>query len=115
MTLAPNTTQNTLSIHRFCPLVIFDPNKFTYEQLLGYFFRMHDPTTLNRQHNDVDIQYCSALFYHSEEQHQTAEKVKAAFDHIGKWKHSVATEITEAGEFYQAGEYHQDYPVKHPQ
>ena len=64
--------------------VIFDPGKITYERLLGYFFRMHDPTTLNRQHNDVGTQYRSALFYHSEEQRQTAEKVKASVEHSGK-------------------------------
>ena len=94
--------------------VIFDPGKITYERLLGYFFRMHDPTTLNRQHNDVGTQYRSALFYHSEEQRQTAEKVKASVEHSGKWNHPVTTEITKAGEFYPAEENHQDYLVKHP-
>ena len=94
--------------------VIFDPDKITYERLLGYFFRMHDPTTLNRQHNDVGTQYRSALFYHSEEQRQTAEKVKASVEHSGKWNHPVTTEITKAGEFYPAEENHQDYLVKHP-
>ena len=94
--------------------VIFDPDKITYERLLGYFFRMHDPTTLNRQHNDVGTQYRSALFYHGEEQRQTAEKVKASVEHSGKWNHPVTTEITKAGEFYPAEENHQDYLVKHP-
>lgn len=94
--------------------IVFDPDKITYEQLLGYFFRMHDPTTLNQQHNDVGTQYRSAIFYHSEEQRQTAEKVKAQVDKSGKWKKPIVTEITKATPFYAAEDYHQDYLQKHP-
>ena len=94
--------------------IVFDPEKLSYEQLLGYFFRMHDPTTLNRQHNDVGTQYRSAIFYHNEEQRQIAEKVKAQVDKSGKWKKPIVTEITAASEFYPAEEYHQDYLQKNP-
>lgn len=94
--------------------IIFDPAKITYEQLLGYFFRMHDPTTLNRQHNDIGTQYRSAIFYTSEEQRETAEKIKAQVDKSGKWKRPIVTEITKAKEFYVAEDYHQKYLIKNP-
>jgi len=71
--------------------VVFDPAQLTYEHLLGYFFRMHDPTTLNRQHNDVGTQYRSAIFYHSEAQKQIAERVKQKVNQSGKWKRPVVT------------------------
>lgn len=94
--------------------ITFDPAKITYEQMLGYFFRMHDPTTLNQQHNDIGTQYRSAIFYTSDEQRQVAEKVKAEEDKSGKWKRPVVTEITKAKEFYSAEDYHQKYLVKNP-
>lgn len=94
--------------------IVFDPSVMSYESLLGFFFRMHDPTTLNRQHNDVGDQYRSAIFYTSEAQRITAEKVKAAVDKSGKWKKPIVTEITKASEFYPAEEYHQDYLEKNP-
>mgnify|MGYP003871122745 CR=1 FL=1 len=94
--------------------VVFDPEKLSYESLLNWFFRMHDPTTLNRQHNDVGTQYRSAIFYHSDEQKKIAEQVKAKVNQSGKWKNPVVTEITRAGEFYPAEEYHQDYLQKNP-
>ncbi len=94
--------------------ITFDPSVITYEKLLGYFFRMHDPTTLNRQHNDVGTQYRSAIFYHSDTQKQTAEAVKARVNKSGKWKQPVVTEITKAGPFWSAEGYHQDYLQKNP-
>ena len=94
--------------------IVFDPSKLSYEQLLGYFFRMHDPTTLNRQHNDIGTQYRSAIFYKSEEQRKTAEKVKAEVNQSGKWKKPIVTEITAASDFYPAEDYHQDYLQKNP-
>ena len=94
--------------------IVFDPSKLTYEQLLGYFFRMHDPTTLDRQENDVGSQYRSAIFYTSDEQKQIAERVKAQVDKSGKWKNPVVTEITKASTFYPAESYHQDYLQKNP-
>ena len=94
--------------------IVFDPSKLSYEQLLGYFFRMHDPTTLNQQHNDIGTQYRSAIFYTTEAQRITAEKVKAKVNASGKWPRPVVTEITKAGAFYPAEEYHQDYLQKNP-
>jgi peptide methionine sulfoxide reductase msrA/msrB len=94
--------------------VVFDPARLSYEALLDYFFRMHDPTTLNQQHNDVGTQYRSAIFYTSDEQRQAAERAKARWDKSGKFKRPITTEITQATTFYPAEEYHQKYLVKHP-
>jgi methionine-S-sulfoxide reductase len=94
--------------------VTFDPRKLSYEDLLGWFFRMHDPTTKNRQGNDVGTQYRSAIFVFNDTQRRVAEKVKERVDKSGKWKGSVVTEITQAGKFYRAEDYHQDYLVKNP-
>ena len=94
--------------------VVFDPARLSYEALLNYFFRMHDPTTLNRQHNDVGTQYRSAIFFNSDAQKQTAERVKAQWDKSGKLSRPITPEITLATKFYSAEDYHQDYLVKHP-
>jgi peptide methionine sulfoxide reductase msrA/msrB len=94
--------------------VEFDSARLSYESLLDYFFRMHDPTTLNRQHNDVGTQYRSAIFYTSEAQKQTAESVKARWDKSGKFSRPITTEIAAAAKFYSAEEYHQKYLVKNP-
>lgn len=94
--------------------VTFDPKKISYENVLAYFFRLHDPTTPNRQGNDVGTQYRSVIFFHSEAQKQTALKVKQQVDKSGKWKKPVVTEIVAATPFYRAEEYHQDYLVKNP-
>jgi len=94
--------------------VVFDPAKLSYASLLDYFYRMHDPTTLNRQHNDVGTQYRSAIFYTSEEQKKTAEMVKARWDKSGKFNKPITTEIAAATTFYPAEDYHQKYLVKHP-
>ena len=94
--------------------VVFDPGKVSYEEILGVFFRMHDPTTLNRQGNDVGTSYRSAIFYHSDAQRQTAEAVKKRVDQSGKWRDPVVTEIVAAGPFWPAEENHQDYLQKNP-
>lgn len=94
--------------------VEFDSNRLSYEELLNYFFRMHDPTTLNRQHNDVGTQYRSAIFCTSDAQKQSAERVKARWDSSGKFNRPIVTEITAAGKFYPAEDYHQKYLVQHP-
>ena len=92
----------------------FDPSKLQYKDLLRYFFKLHDPTTLNRQGNDVGTQYRSAIFYHSEAQKQVAEEVKLEVEKSGKWRRSITTEITAATAFYSAEEYHQQYLIKNP-
>src|SRR6266404_4670114 len=94
--------------------VVFDSSRLSYETLLDYFFRMHDPTTLNRQHNDVGTHYRSAIFYTSEAQKQTAERVKTQRDKSGKFNRPITTEITAATKFYFAEDYHQKYLAKHP-
>jgi peptide methionine sulfoxide reductase msrA/msrB len=94
--------------------VVFDPARLSYEKLLDYFFRMHDPTTLNRQHNDVGTQYRSAIFYTSDAQKQTAEQVKVRWEKSGKFNRPITTEITAASTFYPAEEYHQKYLLKNP-
>lgn len=94
--------------------IVFDPARVSYADVLRYFFRLHDPTTANRQGNDVGPQYRSAIFYRSPEQREVAEKVKAEVDASGKWDSPVVTEIVSAGPFYPAEAYHQDYLQKHP-
>ncbi len=94
--------------------IVFDPDRVSYEDLLGVFFRMHDPTTSNRQGNDTGTQYRSAIFYADEDQRKTAEAVKARVEASGKWKGLIVTEIVQAGEFWPAEGYHQDYLEKNP-
>lgn len=112
-TVAHATYENHAG-HAEAVQIRFDPSKTSFETLLRFFFRIHDPTTLNRQGNDMGTSYRSAIFYHSEAQRQTAERVKAEVDASGKWKRPVVTEITQAGPWWTAEEYHQDYLVKHP-
>jgi peptide methionine sulfoxide reductase msrA/msrB len=75
---------------------------------------MHDPTTLNRQENDVGTQYRSAIFYLSEQQRAVAQAVKERVNASGKWKAPLVTQIVAAGQFWKAEDYHQDYLVQHP-
>jgi peptide-methionine (S)-S-oxide reductase len=92
--------------------VTFDPAKLSYEQLLDAFWKMHDPTQVNRQGPDFGSQYRSAIFFHSPEQKAAAEKSKAALQGSGKFRKPIATEISPAGAFYRAEEYHQRYLEK---
>jgi methionine-S-sulfoxide reductase len=94
--------------------VEFDPEKLPYRELLQFFFKIHDPTTLNQQGNDRGTQYRSAIFYADEEQHSIATDVIAAVNASGKWKRPVVTEVTAAGPWTAAEEYHQDYLQKNP-
>ncbi len=94
--------------------VVFDPQRLSYEKLLEWFFRMHDPTTRNRQGNDVGSQYRSAIFYASAEQRAVAERVKARVEASGEWRRPIVTEIVPATPFWSAEEYHQDYLEKNP-
>ena len=93
--------------------VTFDPQKISYDQLLDLFWQIHNPTQLNRQGPDIGTQYRSAIFVHSPEQQAIAEKSKAALAASGKFQRPIATEITAAGPFYRAEEYHQRYLEKH--
>ena len=89
--------------------VRFDPERLAYAELLEWFWRLHDPTTLNRQGNDVGTQYRSVIFWHSEEQRRTATEQKAALDAERRFPDPIATEIAPAGTFYPAEDYHRDY------
>jgi len=90
----------------------FNPAQISYEAILNYFFKLHDPTTPNRQGNDIGTQYRSVIFYHSDEQKQIAERVKKEMQ--SKWPNPIVTEIVPATGFYKAESEHQDYLVKHP-
>jgi peptide methionine sulfoxide reductase msrA/msrB len=103
------TTQHAESVR-----VEFDPSVLSYERLLYYFFSIHDPTTKNRQGNDIGTQYRSAIFVLDAEQRRSAEQVVARVGASGDWKAPITTEIVDATEFYPAEEYHQDYLQKHP-
>lgn len=96
--------------HAEAVLVEFDAGKVSYETLLKQFFRMHDPTQLNRQGPDVGDQYRSAIFYVTDEQKEVAEKVIAELQ--PKFESPIVTEVTMAGPFYRAEEYHQKYTEK---
>ena len=95
--------------------IVFDPSQLSYEDLLEkWFFRMHDPTTRNRQGNDVGSQYRSAIFVASPEQRDVASRVKKRVDASGRWPSPVVTGIVDAGPFTLAEAYHQRYLEKHP-
>jgi peptide methionine sulfoxide reductase msrA/msrB len=94
--------------------ILFDPKVTSYQDILLYFFKIHDPTTSNRQGNDEGTQYRSEIFYLTESQHKTAEAVKLRVEKSKKWNGHVVTKIDKAQEFYRGEEYHQDYLVKHP-
>jgi peptide-methionine (S)-S-oxide reductase len=89
--------------------VTFDPERIPYEHLLEWFWKLHDPTTLNRQGGDVGTQYRSVIFYHSEEQRRAAEASMAAQEKAGNFADPIVTEISEAGPYYSGEQYHQDY------
>lgn len=93
--------------------VTFDDDEVSYATLLDVFFDMHNPTTRNRQGPDVGSQYRSAVFWHDEEQKEAAEKKIRELDASGKWPNPVVTEVTQAGTFWRAEEYHQRYFEKH--
>lgn len=92
----------------------FDPQKISYEDLLGIFFSIHDPTTLNRQGADVGTQYRSAIYYHNDSQKETAESMIADLERQGTWGNPVVTEVVALPEFFPAEDYHQEYFARHP-
>ncbi|MHC4427273.1 MAG: bifunctional methionine sulfoxide reductase B/A protein [Planctomycetota bacterium] len=94
--------------------ITFDPEVVSYEEIVGWYFRMHDPTTLNRQGNDRGTQYRSVIFYHSAEQKEIAQRVRKQVDASGKWSNPVVTDIVAADDFWPAEDHHQDYLQKNP-
>ena len=100
--------------HTESVLVEYDPQVVSFDRLLYHFWKIHDPTQLDRQGNDVGSQYRSAIFTHSEEQREEAERSKAELERSGRFRKPVATAIEPAKEFWPAEEYHQDYLAKNP-
>lgn len=94
--------------------IVFDPNIITYKELLDYFWRLHNPTQVNRQGPDIGTQYRSVIFYYSEEQKEIAFQSKQEFDAKGIFDKPTATQIVKATEFFKGEEYHQDYIDKNP-
>lgn len=90
----------------------FDPKKISFEELLLFFFKMHDPTTQDQQGNDIGSQYRSSIFFHSDEQKQIAEKVIAHVNQSGVWKKPIVTEVIPFIRWHSAEDYHQDYLQK---
>lgn len=89
--------------------IIFDPSKISYEELLTAFWQSHDPTQLNRQGNDIGTQYRSVIYYHNEEQKNTAENYKKQLNASETFTKPIVTEISPIGPFYKAEDYHQNY------
>src|ERR1700758_541009 len=94
--------------------ITFDPDRTSYRDLLEFFFQIHDPTTLNRQGNDIGTSYRSAIFYLTEAQRETAEDTIADVNASGLWPGKVVTEVSPAGPFWEAEPEHQDYLEKYP-
>ncbi len=100
--------------HAECTQITFDPAVITYDELLEIFWKMHDPTTLNRQGNDVGTQYRSVIFYHNDDQKQKAEFYKKKLNDEKIWDKPIVTEITKFEKFYPAEDYHQEYYENNP-
>ncbi|RON31714.1 peptide-methionine (S)-S-oxide reductase MsrA [Pseudomonas brassicacearum] len=110
----PNATYRNHGTHAEAIEIVFDPDQISYRQILEFFFQIHDPTTKNRQGNDVGMSYRSALFYLNDEQKQVAEDTVADADASGLWPDKVVTEIVPAGPFWEAEPEHQDYLEHYP-
>jgi peptide-methionine (S)-S-oxide reductase len=110
----PNATYRHHGSHAEAIEIVFDPKLTTYRELLEFFFQIHDPTTRNRQGNDVGPSYRSAIFYTSDAQKRIAEDTIADVDASGLWPGTVVTEVSPAGPFWEAEPEHQDYLERYP-
>jgi peptide-methionine (S)-S-oxide reductase len=110
----PNATYRNHGTHAEAIEIIFDPEKTSFRDLLEFFFQIHDPSTKNRQGNDLGQSYRSAIFYTSDEQRQVAEDTIADVDASGLWPGKVVTELAPAGDFWEAEPEHQDYLERLP-
>jgi len=110
----PNATYRNHGDHAEAVEIEFEPSEISYREILEFFFQIHDPSTKNRQGNDVGRSYRSAIFFDNEEQRKVALDTIADVDASGLWPGPVVTELEPAGEFWQAEEEHQDYLEKHP-
>jgi peptide-methionine (S)-S-oxide reductase len=109
-----NATYRNHGTHAEAVEIVFDPEKTSFRRLLEFFFQIHDPTTRNRQGNDVGTSYRSAIFYTSPEQKAVAEDTIADVNASRLWPGKVVTEVAAAGDFWEAEPEHQDYLIKHP-
>jgi len=110
----PNATYRNHGTHAEAIEIVFDPDKLSYRDILEFFFQIHDPSTKNRQGNDLGTSYRSAIFYTNDEQKRVAEDTIADVDASGLWPGKVVTEVSPAGPFWQAEPEHQDYLQHYP-
>jgi peptide-methionine (S)-S-oxide reductase len=110
----PNATYRNHGNHAEAVEIVFDPSRISYRDLLEFFFQIHDPTTKNRQGNDIGPSYRSAIFYTSPEQQAVAEDTIKDVNASGLWPGKVVTEVTPAGPFWEAEPEHQDYLQRIP-
>jgi peptide-methionine (S)-S-oxide reductase len=110
----PNATYRNHGSHAEAIEIRFDPERISYRDLLEFFFQIHDPTTKNRQGNDVGASYRSAIYYVDDEQRRIAEDTIADVDTSGLWPGKVVTEVAPAGPFWEAEPEHQDYLKHYP-
>lgn len=109
-----NATYRNHGTHAEAIEIAFDPEQISYRQILEFFFQLHDPTTKNRQGNDIGMSYRSAIFYVNDEQKQIAENTVTDINASGLWPGKVVTEIVPAGPFWEAEPEHQDYLERYP-
>lgn len=110
----PNATYRNHGTHAEAVEIVFDPDTISYRRLLEFFFQIHDPSTANRQGNDIGTSYRSAIYTTSDAQRQVALDTIADVDASGLWPGKAVTEVAPAGPFWEAEPEHQDYLVKHP-
>ena len=110
----PNATYGNHDGHAEALELVFDPQRISYREILEFFFQIHDPTTLNRQGNDVGTSYRSAIFYIGDEQRRVAQQTIAEIDASGRWPGRVVTEVMPAGPFWEAEPEHQNYLERYP-
>ena len=110
----PNATYRNHGTHAEAVEILFDPARVSYRQILEFFFQIHDPSTRNRQGNDIGTSYRSAIFFASEEQRRIAQETIADVDASGLWPGKVVTEVLPASDFWEAEPEHQDYLQPYP-
>ncbi len=110
----PNATYRNHGTHAEAIEIVFDPKRVSYRELLEFFFQIHDPTTKNRQGNDIGASYRSAIFYANDDQKRIAEDTIADVNASGLWPGKAVTEVAAAGPFWEAEPEHQDYLERYP-
>jgi peptide-methionine (S)-S-oxide reductase len=110
----PNATYRNHGTHAEAIEIVFDPKLTSFRELLEFFFQIHDPTTLNRQGNDIGLSYRSAIFYTTPEQERIARDTIADVEASGLWPGRVTTEVAPVGDFWEAEPEHQDYLERYP-